>query len=285
MTAFSEAFSAYITEKGYRLTSFATSVGDGEPEYIRLTETNRAQDIYSVAKAFTVTAIGFLWDAGLLSTDEKLGDILLPECPDMHPAYAEATVEMALTHKLGLPERSLDIDLYDPSAFGRDFLAYALKDEPVCAPGERYCYTDAAYYILSRVVEARSGMKLDDFLWEKLFYPLGFTEAAWSKCPLGHPMGATGLYITSADMTKLGSLYLNRGVYHGVRLFSEEWVERVLSHKYELRPTGVGESYAKGGMYGQMLVVFPDKRRVVAWQGFRFKDKADLFEFIEAYKD
>ena len=50
---------------------------------------------------------------------------------------------------------------------------------------------------------------------------------------MGYPIGATGLYITTEDMLKLGILYLNNGVYLGKRYVSEEWVRLVISREYE----------------------------------------------------
>ena len=53
-------------------------------------------------------------------------------------------------------------------------------------PGEKGQYSDGAFYMLSRVITAKCGMKADDLLMKRVFYPLGFREAAWSKCPHGN---------------------------------------------------------------------------------------------------
>jgi CubicO group peptidase (beta-lactamase class C family) len=78
---------------------------------------------------------------------------------------------------------------------------------------------------VSRLVERRSGEKLDEFLMRKLLMPLKVQEAAFSRCPRNHPMGATGLYIRSRDMVKLGYLYALRGAWEGEQLLSEKWIE------------------------------------------------------------
>lgn len=41
-------------------------------------------------------------------------------------------------------------------------------------------------------------------------------------------MGATGLYLRTEDMIKLGILYLNNGVLKDERIISEEWINLVL---------------------------------------------------------
>ena len=48
---------------------------NGKTETFKRILANDTNNIYSVSKVFTVTAIGFLADAGLLSLDEKISDI------------------------------------------------------------------------------------------------------------------------------------------------------------------------------------------------------------------
>ena len=249
----------------------------GRVESLDIIKTNPCQNVYSVAKAFVVTAVGLLVDRGLLSTDEIVTDILADEIPEgCQPAWYKTTVDMLLLHKVGLPGGFLDIDCYDSRNFGEDYLAYTLTyPTPEDYTPEKSTYTDAAFYILSRIVEKRAGEPLDNLLWRELLFPIGCLEAAFSRCPKGHPMGATGLYIRAAEAAKLGSIYLNGGMYGSRRILSETWVDTVLSRGYELKLKCGGRAYGKGGMRGQMLLVLPEQKRVIAWQGY---GSADLTE-------
>ena len=255
---------------------------NGVYEHRALTRTNPCQNVYSVAKAYIVTAVGLLWDRGLLSTDEILTDILADELPRTYdPIWDKTTVEMLLLHRVGLSGGFLDIDTHDATEFGEDYLAYVLN-APIDPSFDllRSTYTDAAYYLLSRIVEKRAGMGTDDFLWRHLFLPTGCREAAWSHCPMGHTMGATGLYIRVEELLKLGAIYLSGGLYKETRILSREWVDTVLSRGYELKPKCGGMAYGKGGMRGQMLMAVPDSGRVVAWTGCGRNDFAD---FVATY--
>ena len=262
-------WAAFIRERGLNVYSIAIIEGDGGVEEMQLQTANACQDSYSVAKAFCVTAVGMLYDRGLLSTDDLVCDILKDELPEgMDERWRTATVDMALSHRLGLPENFLDIDRPGVEAFGTDYLKYMLTTPLLSAPGEVRCYTDGAYYLISRIVEKVAGEPIDNFLWHELFTPLGFKEMAWSRCPMGHPMGATGLYIRTSDMVKLGAIYLYDGEWKGHRYLSKEWVDIVLTRGYEMRPIDKATgAYGKGGMHGQKLAVMPQQRRVVAWHG------------------
>jgi CubicO group peptidase (beta-lactamase class C family) len=242
---------------------------DGESHTVELVPSNGGQNSYSVAKAFVVTAIGMLFDQGILSTDEKICDIFKDELPcGMDEKWYSMTVHHALKHECGFIEGYLDIDAMDHSFItDGDYLKYLFKTKLEFTPGEKSVYSDAAFYLLSRVVSKKTGRILDEYMWEKLFLPLGFREVAWSKCPKGYSMGATGLYVYSHDMAKLGQLYLNGGEYNGKRIISQKWVDTVIERGYEFSPVP-GGGYGKGGAYGQMLAFYPEKKMVIAFHSF-----------------
>jgi len=255
-------------------------------EAIDLSPATPCQNVYSIAKAFTVTAIGMLADRGLLSVDETVPAALGKLCPERYdPLWEKTTLHMLLKHSVGLPEGFLDIDVQDANRFGKDYLTYVMNYPLSATHGTAMCYTDAAYYMLSCVVENCCGKALDDFLWQELFNPLAFRDAAWSHCPMGHAMGATGLYIRVTDMIKLGSLYLNDGIWNGKRLLSSAWVDTVKRQQYELSRTGFGNAYGKTGMLGQQLLILPDSGRAVAWQAAGYAGHKELLRFVCEYED
>ena len=269
MSQFLQDFKKEILRHEDANVFFIAEYGEDGIQAEALCTTNPCQNIYSIAKAFVVTAVGLLMDRGLLSIREILTDLLADELPTTyHPVWKQTDVEMLLLHKVGLAKNFLDIDSQDATAFGCDYLSYVLN-APIREDFDRTqsTYTDAAYYLLSRIVEKRAGMPLDNFLWKYLFAPMRFREAAWSHCPMGHTMGATGLYLRIEDLIKLGALYLNHGVYEGERILSEEWVDTVFSKGYELKQQPDGKAYSKGGMRGQRLMILPHSHRAVAWLG------------------
>jgi len=257
-----------------------TVIENGISQTRVITPANGAQNSYSIAKAYTVAAIGMLFDRGLLTTDEKICDIFRDELPaEMDPMWEEMTVHHLLKHRAGFDWGYLDIDAEDHThKAGDDYLGYLFKTKLVFCPGKEYRYSDAAFYLLSRVFSKKTGEKMDEYLLEHLFYPLEFREMAWSKCPAGYPMGATGLYVYTEDLAKLGEVYLNRGNYHGKRIISEEWADIVIREGYEFGKTA-GGGYCKGGAFGQMLIFYPKKNRVVAYHSF---DGEDLISYLDS---
>lgn len=259
----------YVREN--EINMFDIAVCDKEnTERVVFTETNPCQNSYSVTKLYCVTALGMLYDDGLMTPDMTVGEIFKDEIRSYgidEEKWSKITVDHVLTHKIGFEKGFLDIDVEDASKYtSEDFLYLVLSHDIPLEPGSKYVYSDAAYYLASRIVTKLSGEKLDELLMRRLLQPLKVRETAFAKCPLGYPIGATGLYIRTVDMLKLGRVYLDGGVYNGTKIISQEWIDIVLSRGYELRPYGHG--YTKGGMRGQRLYINPTTGVAVAWHSF-----------------
>lgn len=286
MSDFLNALKEFIKEQPFDIIRASEIHNGGEVETLEYTPANPCQNTYSVAKLFTATAIGMLYDSGVLRLDEKVCDILSDFVPaeGMDARWYNNTVEMALTHRLGLPGGFLDIDTTPSATFTDDYLHY-LFTYPLCyEPGTQSRYSDGAFYLLSRIVTAKTGEKLDDFMWKKMLLQLGFQEMAFSHCPKGYPMGATGLYIHSSDMAKLGAVYLNKGTYKGTRFLSEEWCTLATENEYAIDWDETHTIYFKGGMCGQKLIIAPAQNRVVALQAYGANSDT-VAKFVRDYKD
>lgn len=286
MSEFSIQLKNEIDRLGANIYRF-TEIKDGISETTEIIKANRCLNIYSVAKVFCVTAVGMLYDRGLLRPSDKFSDIFDKNTfGNGYETWKNTTVENALLHSLGLPGGFLDIDVHSRPFYGNDYLRTIFSEPLIYEPGNGYSYTDAAFYLLERACEKLGGEPIDILLEKEFFQPLGCKEVAFSKCPMNHPMGGTGIYLHSEDMAALGQLMLQRGVLNGRRILSEEWVSLVFKKRYEMYNLKGEKVFGKGGMYGQMLLVVPEQNRTVAWQAFDTENKTySLIDFIYNYKE
>ncbi len=265
-------------EKVKQLDSTAYEFAFWSPDEIiheRLLPHSNCGNCYSVAKTFVSTAIGMLWDEGKLDVNDPILKFF-GKIPGMDSRWEAVTVDCALRHRIGFEEGFLDIDVEDVNAYPTDdYLKIILSHPLPLEPDSEYRYSDAAFYLLARLVERVAGKDVELFLAERLFRPAHFREYAWSRCPLGHPIGATGLYLRADDMVKLGAIYACGGVYEGKRYLSGEWIRLAYERQYELHPhnpfeeTENPEWMAKGGMYGQMLMIHKTQPIALAWHANR----------------
>lgn len=270
MSKFLTDLTEFMKSQEVPLTRISEIVGDGDPETAEITPANPCQNVYSVAKTFTMTAIGLCYDKGLVKPEDKICDIFKDEFPKTgaDERWALVTVDLLLRHRAGLPGGFLDIDVHKSSEFTEDFLSYMFNYPLAYTPDTEARYSDGAFYLLGRVVSKVTGESVDTFMWKELFTALDFQEIAWSKCPKGYVIGASGLYVHTSDMAKLGALYLNGGCYKGKRRLSKEWVELVKKRSYGVDWDENHEYFYKGGMRGQKLIIYPKQNRVIAVQSF-----------------
>ncbi|MFI0742465.1 serine hydrolase domain-containing protein [Streptomyces sp. NPDC021100] len=137
-------------------------------------------DVASLTKILAVwSAIGALWEDGLLPLDEPLAGFW-PEVTG-HP-LGQVTARQLLTHTAGLPLRAQLKNLYgtDPAAIRAGVLREALTRPP----GEAVEYTDRAALILGYLAEHLSGQGLDALASSRIWRPLGMSGTRFGPLPL-----------------------------------------------------------------------------------------------------
>lgn len=171
--------------------------------------------------------------------------------------------------------------------------------------------------ILSGILTNATGRSALDFARENLFAPLGIQVdrsvvfqskeeqlvlmtkenhiRGWVADPQGINTAGWGLFLTPAEMARLGQLYLNRGVWNGKRLVSAEWIDEStrehscwieLGLKYGYLWWVINEeeqSYAAMGDGGNVIYVNPAKKLVIAIASRFMPRPKDRIAFIREY--
>lgn len=252
---------------------------------------NEPHILNSVSKTFTSTAVGLAVAEGKL----KVTDKVISFFPDKLPARPSENLKAMTVHDLltmtcghdtdptGKIRNSKDNDWI------RDFLAYPVEHKP----GTYFCYNSLGTYMLSAIVQKVTGEKVVDYLYPRLFKPLGIDKPNWLESPAGINCGGWGLYLKTEDMAKMGQLLLKQGKWNGKRLLSKKWIRTASSALVPSRPAGstpqsvaaMGltqennewlngygyqlwrsrhHSYRADGANGQYILVLPDLDAVIA---------------------
>lgn len=169
-----------VYERAYGSRSLAPAVSaDVSTEY----------QIASLTKGFTAAAILLLVQAGKLSLD----DLLAAYVPEYPPAD-RITLRAMLTMVSGIPSDSNAgfTTLY--GAIDHESVVRRLAMFPLdFAPGTRYEYANANYYLLGLVIERASGMSYPDYITTKILRPLGLTRTVY-LAEFTDPDGAAGYF-------------------------------------------------------------------------------------------
>lgn len=260
---------------GFVLVRHGKLVAEG---YWKPYERDRTHMLYSHSKSFTAAAVGFLVDEGKVDLDERVVDVFPEKLPkDPSENLRAMRVRDLLTMNTGSERDSIGPVTSAPDGdWARAFMAHPVERRP----GTWFVYNTGATYMLSALVERRSGEKLMDFLGKRLFKPLGI-EKAWSTtCPKGVACGGYGMNMTTRELALFGELCLRRGSWNGRRLLSEDWIALMTSKQTETRrpaasdwgcgygfqfwrciPHGV---YRADGARGQFTIVMPEQDAVLS---------------------
>lgn len=110
-----------------------------------------------------------------------------------------------------------------------DFVQLALCAELDNAPGEKWSYNNKSLNLMAGVIKQATGKRMDQYIGERLFKPLGITDFTWSLDSAGNPHVMSGCQIKPADFIKLGLLVANGGGYNNQQVLSKENIDKVVS--------------------------------------------------------
>jgi CubicO group peptidase (beta-lactamase class C family) len=234
--------------------------------------------LYSLSKSFTSTAIGLAVAEGLLTVDTPVTTFF----PEDLPAKVEPNLAAMRVKHLLMMGTGHDKDATGAARDAKDGnWVKAILALPVeHAPGSKFVYNSAATYLLSAIVQKRTGMTLLDYLTPRLFAPLGIKGATWESDPRGINVGGWGLSIKTEDIAKFGQLYLQKGEWKGKQVVPASWIEEATAKQISNGDPSQPSDWAQGygyqfwrcrhghyrgdGAFGQYCIVMPEHNAVLA---------------------
>jgi len=163
-----------------------------------------------------------------------------------------------------------------------DWVQYVIDKPMAHEPGTVFDYSSGATELLAHIFRKETGQDIEAYAEKYLFAPLGIRHR-WKRTYLGVVDTEGGLYLSGADLAKIGYLYLNDGVWDGQRLISDQWVHQSLNAavdtgwqglKYGFQwwhqPRADGKAYVWHaiGFGGQRLMVFPAQQMIATFTGW-----------------
>jgi len=230
-------------------------------------------ELYSLSKSFTSTAVGMAVAEGRLSVDDEVLRFFPSDTPENPSAHLRAMrardlLTMSAGHQ---DETSSAADRISP----KSFLAHPVPHKP----GTHFKYNTPATFMLSAIVQARTGSNVLDYLRPRLFEPLGIEGATWDTNTAGISLGGYGLKVRTEDIAKFGELYRRKGMWNGRRLLPEAWVDLATSRQMSNGSNPKSDwdqgygfqfwrcrngAYRGDGAFGQYCIVMPEQDTVVA---------------------
>ncbi len=184
---------------------------------------------FSVAKVFVSTLIGIAFKEGSIKSLQDPITQYIPELLRSDKKFANITIQHVLDMKSGIRNNE---NYFNPSSdvlkmgFGSNIWAL-IKHLKIERPPGTFDYKSVNTQILAIIVEKATGKKIQNYIQEKLWEPLGMeSNATWNIDSKKHRMVRAFCCInaTTRDYAKLGRLFLNNGIWNGVQLLPQDWV-------------------------------------------------------------
>jgi CubicO group peptidase (beta-lactamase class C family) len=233
--------------------------------------------MFSVSKSITATAIGIAEAEGLLSVEDPILSFFPTYATEaIRKNVAEVKVRHLLSMATGHAVDTMEIMRALPNA---DWVDVFLSVPIEFPPGTHFLYNSGASFVLSAIIASRTGQTAQDYLSSRLFGPIGMETPPWESNNRGINLGASGVRLRTEDLARIGQLYLQRGLWDGNRVLTEDWIDKATavqvsngSDPEDDWSQGYGfqiwrskhRSYRMDGRYGQFSFVLPDQDAVVA---------------------
>src|SRR5262245_44207995 len=208
--------------------------------------------IFSVSKSVTGTLAGCLVGDGLLDVEAKVPTYVPEVAADS--AYGNATVRQVLdmTVSLDFEENYLDetgvfaryrmATGWNPSPKLADLKRFLGELQPSSRPhGQRFAYQSPNSDLLGWILERAGGQPLARLLSERIWQPLGASDAEITLDGLGTARTAGGMCVKIEDLALFAEMMRNRGLGAGRPLVPGAWID-------DIRTAGSRQAWLDGDL-------------------------------------
>lgn len=234
---------------------------------------NDLHRMFSVTKSFVSIAIGFLQEEGRLSLDDSIVKFFpeyVPNTSEAHPWLLATTIRDMLSMRSCHASTT-----YDKFSSKTDWVKSFFTVAPTHKPGTVFHYDTSSSHTLCALVEKLTGMKMLDYLRNKVLNEIVFSKEAYCLTDgFGVSMGGSGLMATSRDLMLFALLILNNGKLNGKQYISADYIKESTSFQTATCVTGPVPSESQGyglqfwigehnsivcyGMGGQLAILLPE---------------------------
>jgi CubicO group peptidase (beta-lactamase class C family) len=251
----------------------------------------RRNPVASVTKSMVSALVGLALEDGLIpSLDSRMMDYF-PEYDtgSLDPRKRSITIRQLLQMRAGYPTDNIP-SFYDSLFSSGNWLRFIIIEHPLeTDPGSAWFYSSASAHVLSGILTKASDESVYRFARDRLFEPLGVPAPYWPRDPQGYAVGYGDTLCSARQLAIFGQIYLDGGVFNGVRVLSEEWIEESF-RDYSSTPYGDFGPYEDirygylwwhagvdghdvhfaWGHGGNFIMIVPDLDMVVVTTAFNF---------------
>jgi CubicO group peptidase (beta-lactamase class C family) len=179
----------------------------------------------SVTKSIASLGIGKAIELGVIGSDK---DLLIDYFPALDRSKLVAGADKIRLCDLLSMRSGIRVDekkLSRKEKVGRNLAVTSLTLSAPIKPGKEYKYQGTDPNLLSHLIGLKTGKKLEVFLKEKLFTPLGIKNSDFNTDAAGQTRAAAGMRLRSRDLLKIGLMVQAGGKWKGKQVVEKKWID------------------------------------------------------------
>lgn len=192
---------------------FLDNYGYSNLEHLVPNSSNTVYRIGSMTKQFTATAIMLLIEDNKISAETKLSEFI----PD-YPNGNRITIHQLLTHTSGIPNYTKLPENNSTKCLPTTLpeLISRIKNLPLeFEPGSKFKYNDSGYMLLTYIIEKASGLSYSEFLYKRIFQPLGMKNTRYDNYKQIVKNRASGYTLDKESKELVNADYIDMSVPQG----------------------------------------------------------------------
>ena len=242
--------------------------------------------IYSATKTILSIAVGIAYDQGKIDLQKSVLDYI-PEknvnamSDDQRRAFEKVSLHRLMTMSVSdLPFR--------PE--GNSYLDFSLACKVKEPENKVFNYNNISAYLVGVALTNAIEEDAFEFINKNILEPMQITGAEFSRCPDGYFYGASGMKLSVHDLSRIGLLLYNKGMYEGKRIVSAEYVDMATSIHQMNREGGYGyfiwkyrDGFSINGKWGQKCYVLPKRELIITFLSHIEDESHDLLHSMERH--
>ncbi len=205
--------------------------------------------IASSSNWLTTALVMVLVDEGKINLDDKVSKYL-PVFSKFSKGYI--TIKQCLSHLSGIESEPIRlVDLLKANKYNsldEEVESFATKKEIMANPGIEFRYSDIGFKIAGRIIELVTKRGFEQAMQEKILRPLQMRNTSFSSLHKVNPFG--GAVSTANDYMNFLSMILNKGIYNGNRILSEQSIALMQTSQTTIPMIKYAPKIAVGYNYG-----------------------------------
>ena len=225
-------------------------------------DTQGRYPLYSITKSILSLGVGAAWDRGRIDLARSVLDYLPASVTGGLSAAQQAAFAPLTLHRL----MTMSVPGFPFRPEGESYLRFSLACPLPDPAAPAFHYSNIPACLVGIALTEALGEDAWAWMSRRILAPLHIEGAACGRCPEGYFYGASGMQLSVEELSRVGLLLGQGGVWEERQLVSADYIRRAGSALQPNREGGYGyffwarpDGFYMSGKWGQRCYILPGR--------------------------